>query len=307
MGMIQLPQLQESLLIANERLVDRARRRARLFRTGLMTSAAVVSIGGAAAAGTALWGPVLGHEDGNRPTASATPVPTPQAALLGALRRGQTTADRGAASREALATVAKRYVGVRLDGVRLLHADGSGTALVLIPVARLGSRAAQPPGTTKDALCVSAQLPREESALSCFSTAEVGGGDATGSLGPLTWGVVPDGVARVVAHASSGRDIELSVSDNAFVVPTAQIDPDDRSVSWFDGTGAAVEVPGGAMQLAAPKTGTASRVAPGFHDCGLQQGGVVPESVACGAESRKWAPPRQSDSTVPTAPPPPSP
>jgi hypothetical protein len=307
MGMIQLPQLQESLLIANERLVDRARRRARLFRTGLMTSAAVVSIGGAAAAGTALWGPVLGHEDGNRPTASATPVPTQQAALLGALRRDQAPADRGAAPREALGLAAKRYVGVRLDAVRLLHRDTRGSALVLVPVARLGSRQAGATGVTKDALCVYAQVPGDAGALSCFTSTDVREGAATGSLGDLTWGLVPDGVSRVVASGRGGRELELRVAENAFTVPTSTVDPARPDVAWFDTGGATVTPPSGPMRLQAPVAPAGSRIAPGFHDCGPNAGDVVPESVACGADSRNWAPPRQSDSTVPSPPTTPSP
>jgi hypothetical protein len=299
MGMIQLPQLQESLLIANERLVDRARRRARLFRTGLMTSAAVVSIGGAAAAGTALWGS-LGHEDGNRPTASATPVPAQQSAVLGVLRRDQTADDRGAASRQALEIAAKRYVGVRLDAVRLLHRDAAGSALVLIPVARLGSQTVQPSGVTKDALCVYARVTGDDGGLACFTTAEVRGGAASGAFDSFTWGLVPDGVSRVMVHGRAGREIELDVRDNAFTVPTSDLDPENLDVAWFDGGGASVRPPGGTMTLKAPVVATGSRVTPGFHDCGPKDGNVVPVSVPCGPQSRSWAPKPRSESIAPS-------
>lgn len=299
--MIQLPQLQESLLIANERLVDRARRRARLFRTGLMTSAAVVSIGGAAAAGTALWG-TLGYEDGNRPTASATPVPAGQSAVLSVLRRAQTQDDRGPAARQALATAAKRYAGIRLDEVRLLHRDATGGALVLVPTVRVGGRAGTSAPATKDALCVSAQVTGEDAALSCFTTAEVRRGAGSGSLGVLSWGLVPDGVARVVLHGRTGEDVRIPVTDNAFTVPTDDVDPDDLVVAWYDRTGAVVTPPGGPMRLEAPTVAIGSRVAPGFHDCGAD-GGVVPERVSCGPASRAWAPPPERDAAAPpTAP-----
>ncbi len=244
--MIQLPQLQESLLLANDRLVDRARRRARRFRLGLMTSAAVVSVGGAAVAGTALWGPVLGFEDGNRPTATSSPVPATQQALLGVLRRDQTNADRGAVPREALTRLSKQYVGVRVADVRLLRETASGAALVLIPVAETRREGATPQPTQRDGLCVLARETARSEAEACFGTEDVRRGAATGAIGRLAWGLVPDGVARVVVHVRGGDGTSvLDVADNAFTADAATVDPARPDVIWLDGDGRAVTPEGG--------------------------------------------------------------
>lgn len=243
--MIQLPQLHESLLLANGRLVDRARRRARRFRLGLMTSAAVVSVGGAAVAGTALWGPVLGFEDGNRPSASSTPVPSAQAAVLGVLGADQTAADRGPVAREALALLTRQYVGIRVSGVRVLRASATGEALVLVPVAELAPVA---PGarTGRDEVCVYARVRTGNAGGRCFATDDVRRGAATSTEGPMAWGLVPDGVARVVVHTRGGGTVERDVERNAFTVDAAVVDPATGLVDWLDAEGRAVTPEGGA-------------------------------------------------------------
>ncbi|MDO9409748.1 hypothetical protein [Patulibacter sp.] len=251
--MIQLPQLQESLLLANDRLVDRARRRARRFRLGLMTSAAVVSVGGAAVAGTALWGPVLGFEDGNRPSASSTPVPSAQAATLGVLGRDQTVADRGPLAREALASVSRQYAGVRLAGIRVLPGWTAGSALVLVPVADLRAAAPGSPAG-QDQLCVHARVSASNSARSCFGTEDVRRGAATGSIGALAWGLVPNGVSRVVVHTRAGGTVERDVDGNAFTVDASIVDPDTGLVDWLDAEGRAV-TPEGGMPMRLPVAG----------------------------------------------------
>lgn len=244
--MIQLPQLQESLLLANDRLVDRARRRARRFRLGLMTSAAVVSVGGAAVAGTALWGPVLGFEDGNRPTVSPTPAPAAQQAVLGVLARDQTPADRGAVAREALATLSREYVGIRTASVRVLLQEAAGPALVLVPVARLEAVAPGTPPAAVDAACLYARAAPRSSAVSCFGTGEVAAGRATGSVDDLVWGVVPDGVAAVAVSTRAGGTETRPVTANAFSFRTGAVDPDRRTVQWLDAQGGEVTPTGGA-------------------------------------------------------------
>lgn len=253
--MIQLPQLQESLLLANDRLVERARRRARRFRLGLMTSAAVVSLGGAAVAGTALWGPVLGFEDGNRPTASSTPVPASQLAVLGVLRRDQTAADRGPVAREALALATKQYVGIRVASVRVLHDAPSGKALVLVPVANLQPVAADAPSGVDD-VCVVARTRPRDLAVQCFGTDEVRRGLAAATLGDLGWGLVPDGVARVAVRTRTGGTTELPVASNAFTVDTGLVAPDRPEVEWLDDEGRTVVPEGGTpMRVYVPPAG----------------------------------------------------
>lgn len=241
--MIQLPQLQESLLLANDRLVDRARRRARRFRLGLMTSAAVVSVGGAAVAGTALWGPVLGFEDGNRPSASSTPAPPSQQAVLGVLRQDQAPADRGAIPREALASLSRQYAGIRVAGVRLLRAAPDG-ALVLVPVADLRPTTAGAPAGP-DTVCIYARVSPATKAASCFGTGQVRRGQAVGGIATFVWGLVPDGVTRVVVHTRGGGTTVAAVDRNAFTVDSGTLDPGRPEVYWLDPEGRAVTPEGG--------------------------------------------------------------
>lgn len=288
--MIQLPQLHESLLIANERLVDRARRRARLFRTGMISSVAALSIGGVAVAGQALWGPLLGREDGNRPIASQTPVPAEQRSLLGALRRDQTPADRGAAARDALTAATRRYRGIRLADVRLLASDSAGTTLLLVPVAGLTAEtryAARP----DDALCVAAGRDGVPVSATCFSLDDVRRGRATGGVGGDGWGIVPDGVDAVEVSVDGGGTRRVPVADNAFTTAGPQVDAGRRDVTWIgDGGQPVVPEGGGRMVLGIDERAAPSAIRPDFRDCGPGRGGVVPKDVACGAEARRWRP-----------------
>lgn len=297
--MIQLPQLHESLLLANERLVDRARRRARLFRTGMLSSVAAVSIGGAAVAGQALWGPVLGREDGNRPTASGTPVPAEQRDLLGVLRRDQTAADRGATAREALAAATRRYRGVRLADVRLLRAgSGSVPSLLLVPVADLEPVAGAGAGG-KDALCVVSSTGGEEAGVQCHSVADLEAGRVTGGVGGQVWGVVPDAVSTVVVADRSGRDRTIAVEGNAFTLQASTVPPGRAAVVWHGADGRTIAPVGGAPMTLPEIPSTADPLPPGYRDCGPAEGGVVPRSVACGADARKWVPRRGEAVPIP--------
>lgn len=296
--MIQLPQLHESLLIANERLVDRARRRARLFRTGMLSSVAALSIGGVAVAGQALWGPILGHEDGNRPTASQTPVPAEQRALLGVLQREQTAADRGPAARGALAAATRRYRGIRVADVRVLRGDATDVTLVLVPVAGLTAEtryAARP----DDALCVASGLDGRPESSTCFSADDVRRGRATGSAGSAgteAWGIVPDSVAAVAVPTPDGGSRRVAVADNAFRIDAAQADPERLDVTWIGTDGATVRPEGGRPMTLRTLAGLArSPARPGSHDCGPDRGGVVPQDVACGADARRYTPPPAQD------------
>lgn len=296
--MIQLPQLHESLLIANERLVDRARRRARLFRTGMLSSVAALSIGGVAVAGQAIWGPLLGREDGNRPTASQTPVPNEERSLLGVLRREQVPADRGAAARGALAAATRRYRGIRLADVRLLASEANGTTLVLVPVAGLTGEtqfAARP----DDALCVATGQDGRAVSATCFSAEDVRRGRATGGTDGTdgtAWGLVPDGVVAVDVGLRGGETRRERVAENAFTTLASRVDPARRDVTWIASGGGTVLPDGGEpMLLGSFGAAAPPAIRPGFRDCGADRGGIVPKDVACGDEARRYTPPPGED------------
>lgn len=291
--MIQLPQLHESLLIANERLVDRARRRARLFRTGLLTSAAVVSIGGAAAAGLAIWDPPLGHDGGGRPSVSATPLPAEQQALLSVFRRDQTAADRGAVAQRALLAFSKEYRGVRLAAVRSIYADGAGTGIVLIPVADLQARAAPTATARADALCAFASSDERgvvTDGLTCFGSDDVRAGRVSYGLGDLLWALVPDAVSRVVYHGTDGEDHVLPVRRSAVTVRAGAVAPERPEVEWLDADGRTLTPAGGEAMRMSPGRAASAASTSGFHDCGPDDGNVVPTDVPCGPAARRWVP-----------------
>ncbi|MGX6448567.1 hypothetical protein ACVU7I_10945 [Patulibacter sp. S7RM1-6] len=234
--MIQLPQLQESLLLANDRLVARAQRRARRLRLGLFTSVAVMGVSGAAVGAGALWGPILGHEDGNRPTPSATPVPQAQAARLSVLRRPQTNADRGAVAQAALRDADRRYRGVRTGAVRTLTSGGPAS-LVLVPVAdqraptTAAGRLGQP--TTRDALCLYIRMSASARTSKCFSGADVERGTVVVGANDTTAGLVPDGVDAVRVPLRAGGTRDVPVRENAFVTTTGDIDPTTPRGTWI--------------------------------------------------------------------------
>jgi hypothetical protein len=288
MGMIQLPQLQESLLLANDRLVARSRRRAQRFRLGLMTSAAVVSLGGAAVAGVAIWGPELGREDGNRPTASASPVPQAQSDTLGVLARDQTAADRGAVARAALAAASRRYVGIRLDAVRVLYRPTPTTGIALVPVADLRARPGAAPGPIGDALCVHTQEAADDFDVRCVTVADVREGQAVGIVGDRGWGLVPDGVARASVAGAGGRETEVPVRSNLLTVPSSAYRGGSGVVEWLDADGRTIVPEGGAPMTLPEVVASSAAVPPGYHDCGAGRGRVVPEEIECGPPAVRW-------------------
>ncbi|WP_210491897.1 hypothetical protein [Patulibacter sp. SYSU D01012] len=280
--MIQLPQLQESLLLANDRLIERAQRRARRFRLGLFTSVAVVGASGVAVGAGALWGPILGHEDGNRPTSSATPAPSAQVQLLSVLRRPQTAADRGPDARAVLRAATARYGGLRTDTVRRVGTLPDGRSIVLLSVERLAPRVDAAPQAQRDALCLYLVRRTTVSQSNCVSVGAVEQGRASLITADAAAAVVPDGVSAVRIQLRSGGTRDVPVKDNAFVADTSDLAPASPVARWLGADGRVL--PKGTDVAGAP----IPAAAPGWHVCADKY--TVPEDVPCGPQARRWRP-----------------
>lgn len=294
-----LPQLQEALVVASDAAVARRRRRSQRFRLGLMTSAAVVTLGGGAVASQSVWAPLLGWEDGNRPTATADPAPADQRALLGVLRREQTAADRGSAGQDALRSLSRRYAGVRVGDLRVIAPPSGGVPTVLVPVeavARPATADARPATaeapSRADALCVrtrSATPAIEGADQRCFTTAAVRSSRAVFLIGTDLRGLVPDAVARVRFDVSGTAPYEVSVRDNLFVADLDRI-PRGARMTWLDAAERPVPFADGTRTRAVDEVPFRAEIPRSFHDCGRAQGGVVPQRIRCGPAARAYVP-----------------
>jgi hypothetical protein len=286
-----LPQLQEALVVASDQMVARRRRRTQRFRLGLLTSAAVVSLGGGAVASQSLWAPLLGWEDGNRPSVSRQAAPTAQAEVLGVLRREQTAVDRGPVGRAALRRLTGRYVGVKVSSLRVLP-DAFGTSSVLLPVSTVrGTTQGVATTSNGDALClhVAYDASMQSGARRCFTTAELRSGAAVLPAGETIRGVVPDGVARVRFSGGSGPPRDVPVTSNVFVTPLNTV-PGATRLSWLSARGEAIPFPTGATSRDVAVPVVRAVIPATMHDCGKALGGVVPKRLRCGAPSRSYRP-----------------
>jgi hypothetical protein len=243
--MTMLPEVEHSLLAAAQRRHELTADTAtpspgamrRLWRTrrALVLACGSLLIAVPAVAATQPWQPLLGDPsvDGSSPTVSADRVPAPQLQALGVLRREQTEQDRGAETRQLLSSLAPVTDGVRLQAVRLLHAE-SGQSVALVPVARLYRRMPAAGGRIvgRDGLCLTNTLNGGLSVV-CGTTRELNAGGIAGTSGVFTYGLVPDGVASVRFAFTNGPTIDLAVRDNFYGedLPAAPARIDQRPVT----------------------------------------------------------------------------
>lgn len=246
-----LDDLQSRLVDASRELSRARRRRAR--RRGACCAALIVLFTPPALAATGVWRPQLGDGKTPAPKISADSPPVEQLALLGVLRRAQTEADRGVASRYALRFVgAGSITGVRTDSIRLLAQSSQDRGVVLVPVERYERRL---PGelpedlrrrvevTIDDALCIY-QLDVDGAGAACYSTADVKAGRAWMMLGHRSMWVVPDGVASVRTEYADHAPITAPAKDNIVIfsapkrrvqeLRTTFLDPDGKPLLVTD-------------------------------------------------------------------------
>ena len=196
------------------------------FRKPIAVGIALLSLGGAGAAASSLWLSPAGNPlYGFNPGLTESAPPAAQLAALSVLRRAQTASDRGPGVQAALTDVNNFTTGIRSNYVRVLSTT-SGGPVVLVPVQTRNAAAAQP--AIQDALCL--YYPQAGSGLSdditCWSTAQVLGGQAFGGLATHEFGVVPDGVTSV--NVSLGSWVKsVPVTGNFFDVspPAAPTSP----------------------------------------------------------------------------------
>lgn len=219
-----LDDLQARLVEASRELSRARRRRAR--RRGAWCAAAIILVTPPALAATGVWHPVFGDGEGPGPKVSADAPPPDQLAALGVLRREQTAADRGVATRYALRFVDRPGLKVRTNSIRLLTESAQDRGVVLVPVERYERRL---PGdipeelrkrverTIDDALCIYQLDSVDGAGVACYSTADVKEGRAWGMLGHRSLWIVPEGVATVRTEYADHDPILARVHDNAAI------------------------------------------------------------------------------------------
>ncbi|MDA0182089.1 hypothetical protein OJ997_17420 [Solirubrobacter phytolaccae] len=247
---MSLDTLQQRLVQASRELSRARRRRAR--RRGAVCAALVVLVTPPALAATGVWQPTLGDGEGPAPAISADAPPPDQLALLGVLRREQTEADRGVATRYALKFVdSPGLKGVRTDSIRLLAQSKEDRGVVLVPVERYEHRL---PGeipeelrkrverTIDDALCIYHLDSVDGAGVACYSSADVKEGRAWGMLGHRSLWIVPDGVASVRTEYGDRDPVVAAVRDNAAIFTAPEGRVDERRTVWLDADGRSVRV-----------------------------------------------------------------
>jgi len=255
-----------------DQLVDAARRqrdarfrhRARRFvrlsfprRRGPAVVLAALLIGVPAATATvAGWNPFDDPERNPRlpaPATSQQAVDPELAATLGVLRREQTDADRGVATKKAARAFSATagYRGAQLDGVRLLDAE---RGIVLIPFERgpvpLGPDGKPVPGfdpaSYTNVACLFKQTGDGFAGVGCHSADKIRGGRAISAGSGRVTGLVPDGVARV--RLGGGQKVEADVQNNLWVAEGAG---SPRTIEWLADDGSVVQ----RFDLTAPPPG----------------------------------------------------
>jgi hypothetical protein len=217
---------------------------------------------GSAVAATQLWSPELGNDVAGHPTTSSSPTPGDQADLLGVLRREQMAEDRGPEVQRTLKIIGAQLHGVRTTSIRALEQDQHGLAVTLVSITRFGDDAStsksQSASSPNNPLCILyPSAPREPGADdsaggSCFAAADIRAGRAhavsPGSDGALhAHGLVPDGVATVIARFHDESTISATVHSNFFDIPigsatltvdgSARTDPFPTGYQWKDSSG----------------------------------------------------------------------
>jgi hypothetical protein len=164
-------------------------------------------------------------------------------AALGVLRRSQTRDDRGSVTQRALRYFGTSTQGVYADYIRRLPQGDGGLAAVLIPARSW--HLAQLDKTDVACLFVAEADQGQGGAKVCFTADEIKHGFATGSLGGVAFGLVPDGVAQVELRYRGHNHVRTKIVDNFYElrVPERNVEgggstPDRlEEVAWLDDSG----------------------------------------------------------------------
>jgi hypothetical protein len=226
------------------------RRRAR--RSSLVAVLAGLAVAAPTLAATQPWKPLLGDDRRGTPASSVQAPPAEQLAGLGVLRRPQSDDDRGQLAEQALRLTDSNVDGVRTGSVRTLSSPA--TDAVLIPVERFNLQAAKflPPdapasmrnafAVKHDGICLFVPDPAGDGGgTGCNTWDELRQGTLPSRIGPIYYGVVPDGVARVTIRTDIGS-LDAPVRENFFAARSEQASADRPTASalgvdWIDAAG----------------------------------------------------------------------
>ena len=231
-------------MIAGVNRRPRWRRRSRLMGVAI----AVLALSATAVAATAPWRPIFGDPSSPQPVVvSRAAPPAEQLALLGVLRRAQTENDRGSTTQRALRFFGTSTQGVHTDYIRVLATGDGELPAVLVPARSwnlVGVEENEPRlrkvfdrARKQDALCIFVFDPVDGGGNGCYTTAELLKGFAGGGIGPVAYGLVPDGVARVRFEYQTGAET-ATVRDNFYEHRTAEPGathvPLPNKTTWLD-------------------------------------------------------------------------
>lgn len=204
-------------------------------RRPLVVAAVLAGLGGtAAAAATQPWQPdsFTAAPKGDVPSISSLPAPEKQRRLLEVLRRPAAEADRSPAVDRAVRFAGSAITsgGARTDEIRNLAETPNGP-VVLIPLTSW--KPSPEPGGLQldDPLCV-LYPDTNGTAKACWTTETLQAGLAFGGLGKRTFGLAPDGVAKVSLQQRSGPDIVAEVKNNFYDAESRGSLP--KAVVWLD-------------------------------------------------------------------------
>lgn len=214
----------------------------------------MVAVGAPALAATQPWQPLLGRPALQATPAgtSTTPPPSDQLAILGVLRRSQTASDRGPITTALLEELGPEQAGVRVASIRLLS-SAAGAHAVLVSIERNANLAPNEP-VEQNQLCL-----LFGHGGTCSTTTSLVAGHFVAFAGPQVLGLVPDGVATVVARYSDGQMRSAAVRENFFEISDAPIAPATTAptkgspppplvsvkpnIEWLDANGHAIGPP----------------------------------------------------------------
>jgi len=164
-----------------------------------------------ALAATTPWQPILGHPSHSDVPAGTTETQPPASlsAVLAVLRRPQTADDRGAVAKKLLGSVGQEYASVSLPSIRLLTSQAGHQAVVVFASAH--GRSATGGYEEGNELC----LEYGQGSV-CGNARRLRQGTFAGAIGHAQFGLVPDGVARVVLTFSNGQTRSAEIRDNFF-------------------------------------------------------------------------------------------
>lgn len=180
----------------------------------LAITLAVLSVSATALATTAPWQPLFGSSGSPQPNVTGAAPPAQLMNMLSVLRRAQTDKDRGPTTRAALQYFGASTQAIYTDYIRFLPSDTAGLQAILVPAQAWNvGRFVKP-----DVVClfIVEPDPGAGGGKLCSTSTEIESGLAAGSLGPVAYGLVPDGVGRVVLHYRSGTTATASVHDNFY-------------------------------------------------------------------------------------------